>query len=254
MTGVSKGLNLSLADTILPQHISTTCQRFVRVSIAQDKHGNVFHGRNLDYSFFGCVLRNTSFISNFQSKGKVKYTGVTFAGQVGLLTAQQPNGVTITLDERDQGFLWENIFEAIFNKNAMPITFLIRDVISTEGMDFEHAVKTLSQVPLIADGYLIVGGVNVGEGAVVTRNRESTADVWNLTSDATKSPWFLVETNYDHWTTPPPSDDRRHPAEKALNKLTQEKLTAESLFNVLSIHPVLKQPNSVHNNHASEKS
>lgn len=126
---------------------------------------------------------------SFLFPGKVKYTGVTFAGQVGLLTAQKPNGVTITLDERDQGFLWENIFEAIFNKKAMPITFLIRDVISTEGMDFEHAVKTLSQVPLMADGYLIVGGVNVGEGAVVTRNRESTADVWNLTSDATKSPY-----------------------------------------------------------------
>ena len=51
--------------------------------------------------------------------------------------------------------------------------------------------------------------------------------------------WFLVETNYDHWTTPPPSDDRRHPAEKALTKLTQEKLAPQSLFKVMSVHPVL---------------
>ena len=121
--------------------------------------------------------------------GKVAYTGVTFAGQVGLLTAQRPNRVTVTLDERDKGFLWENIFEAIFNKNAMPITFLIRDVVSAEGMDFSQAVKKLSQVPLIADGYLIVGGVKVGEGAVVTRNRESTDDIWRLSQDVAKKPY-----------------------------------------------------------------
>ncbi|KAL9983019.1 hypothetical protein ACROYT_G005140 [Oculina patagonica] len=237
MKGVSKGLNLSLADTIL-LNIFYDLSAFCTSIVAQDKDGNVFHGRNLDYSFSE-TLRNLTFISNFQSKGKVIYTGVTFAGQVGLLTAQRPKSVTITLDERDQGFLWENIFEAIFNKNAVPITFLIRDVVSTDGMDFTHAVKKLSHVSLIADGYLIVGGVKVGEGAVVTRNRESTADVWKLSPDAAMSPWFLVETNYDHWTTPPPSDDRRHPAEKALTKLTQGKLTPQSLFKVMSIHPVL---------------
>lgn len=173
------------------------------------------------------------------SMGKVVYTGVTFAGQVGLLTAQRPNSVTISLDERDRGHIWDNVFEAIFNKNAIPVTFLIRDVVSTEGMDFTQAVKKLSEVSLIADGYLIVGGVQVGEGAVVTRNRESTADIWRLSEDAAKKPWYLVETNYDHWTTPPPSDDRRHPAEKALQKLTQAKLAPDSLFGVMSIHPVL---------------
>ena len=124
------------------------------------------------------------------------YTGVTFAGQVGLLTAQRPNSVTITLDERDKGFLWENIFEAIFNKNAMPITFLMRDVVSTEGMDFSQAVKKLSQVPLIADGYLIVGGVKVGEGAVVTRNRESTDDIWRLSQDVAKKPYVYRKCNF----------------------------------------------------------
>ena len=113
---------------------------------------------------------------------------MSFAGQVGLLTAQKPKSVTITLDERDKGYLWENIFQAIFNHKAVPITFLIRDVVSTAEMDFAHAVKMLSQVPLMADGYLIVGGMNVGEGAVVTRNRIGAVDVWELSSDVAKSP------------------------------------------------------------------
>jgi len=116
------------------------------------------------------------------------YTGVTFAGQVGLLTAQRPNAVTVSLDERDQGFVWENIFDAIFERNALPITFLIRNVVSTAEMDFDYAVKMLSQVLLVADGYLIVGGVNVGQGAVVTRNRDDAADVWYLSNDTAKSP------------------------------------------------------------------
>ena len=68
MKGVSKGLNLSLADTIL-LNIFYDLSAFCTSIVAQDKHGNVFHGRNLDYSFSD-VLRNTSFISNFQSKGR----------------------------------------------------------------------------------------------------------------------------------------------------------------------------------------
>lgn len=120
--------------------------------------------------------------------GKLVYTGVTFAGQVGLLTAQQPNAVTVSLDARDQGSLWLNLFEAIFNMKALPLTFLIRNVVSTAGMDFEQAVKMLSQVPLMADSYLIVGGVKVGQGAVITRNRENTADFWYLNKDAGKDP------------------------------------------------------------------
>ena len=113
---------------------------------------------------------------------------MSFAGQVGLATAQKPKSVTISLDERDRGFLWQNIFQAIFNHKAVPITFLIRNVVSTDKMDFAHAVEMLSQVPLMADGYLIVGGMNVGEGAVVTRKRTGVVDVWKLSPDVAKSP------------------------------------------------------------------
>ena len=33
--------------------------------------------------------------------------------------------------------------------------------------------------------------------------------------------WFLVETNYDNWQDPPFFDDRRTPATKCMNKMTQ---------------------------------
>ena len=68
MRGVSKGLNLSLADTIL-LNIFYDLTAFCTSIVAQDQHGNVFHGRNLDFAF-AKTLRSISFISNFQSKGK----------------------------------------------------------------------------------------------------------------------------------------------------------------------------------------
>ena len=68
MKGISKALNISLADTIL-LNILYDLTAFCTSIVAQDKEGNIFHGRNLDYDFSE-VLRNTSFISNFQSKGK----------------------------------------------------------------------------------------------------------------------------------------------------------------------------------------
>ena len=68
MRGVSKGLNLSLADTVL-LNIFYDLTAFCTSIVAQDKDGNIFHGRNLDYGFTK-ILRNITFISNFQSKGK----------------------------------------------------------------------------------------------------------------------------------------------------------------------------------------
>ena len=59
-------------------------------------------------------------------------------------------------------------------------------MVSTVEMDFNYAVKMLSHVLLVADGDLIVGGVNVGQGAVVTRKREDAADVWYLSNGTTK--------------------------------------------------------------------
>lgn len=69
MKGVAKGLNMSLPDTVL-LNILYDLTTFCTSIVAQDTHGNIFHGRNLDYHFTE-TLRNMTFISNFQSKGKL---------------------------------------------------------------------------------------------------------------------------------------------------------------------------------------
>lgn len=69
MKGVSKGLNLSLADTILI-NIMYDLTAFCTSIVAQDKQGNIVHSRNLDYSLSE-ILRSLTFISKFQSRGNI---------------------------------------------------------------------------------------------------------------------------------------------------------------------------------------
>lgn len=39
--------------------------------------------------------------------------------------------------------------------------------------------------------------------------------------DVKKGRWYVLETNYDHWTAPLFLDDRRTPAMKCMNQTTQ---------------------------------
>ena len=203
--------------------------------IIEDTKGAIYHGRNLDYGFTE-FLRNATLLVYFQRGGKTVYTATTYAGYVGVLTGQKPHVFTVSVDERDQGAWWENLLEAVLDHNANFISFLVRDTLE-KASDFESALKNLAYSPVIAPVYMIMGGVGPGEGAVITRDRVSALDVWRL--DAENERWFLVETNYDHWTTPPPDDDRRDPAIKAVEEMGRQNFTTQGLFGVMSTPPVL---------------
>ena len=204
--------------------------------VAEAEDGTIYHGRNLDYSYSD-ALRNMTIVVDFQQNGKTIYTGTTFAGYVGLMSAQKPNGFTVSLDERDQGEWWMNIIEALLAGTHGIASFLMRDTVADPNADFEKAIEALAYKPIIAPCYFIVGGVGPKKGVVITRNRVAALDIWRL--DAFDGRWFLVETNYDHWLPPPASDDRRNPAIKAMNETGRAHITGTTLFSVLSTPPVL---------------
>lgn len=204
--------------------------------VAEAINGTIYHGRNLDYSFTS-VLSDMTVIIDFQEAGKTVYTGTTFAGMVGLLTAQKPHGYTVTLDERDQGDWWMNALEAIVAGTHGIAALHIRDAVASKDMDFESAVIFLADKPLVAPSYLIIGGTKPREGLVITRDRIAALDLWRLNAEHGR--WYLVETNYDHWVPPPSDDDRRDPAIKVMNETTRAGLNPTSLFKVMSTPPVL---------------
>ena len=204
--------------------------------VAETNNGTIYHARNLDYAFSD-LLRNMTIIADFQRAGKTVYTGTCFVGYVGLLTAQKPNGFTITLNERDQGDWWMNAVEAVLAGTHGVAGLLIRDLVADPAMDFDNAVVSLVSKPLIAPSYIIIGGVRPRQGVVITRDRIAALDLWRINAEDGR--WYVVETNYDHWQPPPASDDRRHPAIKAMEAMGRSGISVASLFGVISTPPVL---------------
>ena len=234
MKGIAEALNISLPEVILA-NLYYDLTAYCTSIVAQDEQGNIFHARNLDYGNT-VVFRNMSVRVDFLRNGKIAYSGITFAGYIGILTGQKPLAFTVSLDERDKGYVWENILQLLLVKTT-PVGFFLRSLLANEDSNFEYAVQQISKVEMIAPSYIIVGGIHGGEGAVVTRARTKALDVWKL--NVSEGRWFLVETNYDHWETPPKSDDRRDPAIKAMNQMGQKNLAVKGLFKVMSTQPVL---------------
>ena len=204
--------------------------------VAESANGTIIHGRNLDYSL-GSILQKLTITVDFQRGGATVYTGTTYAGYIGLLTGQRPHAYTITLNERDKGQVWMNALEALANGMGAVASIHIRDALANEGFDYETALVFLADRPLIAPCYIIIGGIKPSQGAVITRDRVAVLDFMKMNTE--KGNWYVLETNYDHWVTPPPDDDRRDPGIKHMNEMGRGNTSEAGLFNVLSLAPVL---------------
>ncbi|XP_028303545.1 N-acylethanolamine-hydrolyzing acid amidase-like isoform X2 [Gouania willdenowi] len=232
--GLASNLGGDLSDIIM-LNFAYEVTAFCTSIIAQDKNGHIYHGRNLDYPH--SVLRNLTINIVFLKNGEVAYRGTSFAGYIGLWTGQSPNKFTVSGDQRGEEHWWnwwKNFVSAILYRRS-PVSWLVRETLE-EAQDFEDAVMRLSRTPIITGVYYIVGGVRAGEGVVITRDRRGPADIWPL--EPLNGEWYRVETNFDHWRSPPAWDHRREVANKALNATGQEHITMETLKKVLSLYPV----------------
>ena len=197
--------------------------------VTEDTHGQILHGRNLDFLFQ--IMREMVVVLEFKRNSEIVYTGTSFAGFIGLMTGQKPYAFTVSYDSRELGSWQLNDWTAALTGTKGIISFLIRDVIE-KANDFKQAVEMFSTSPLIAPCYLIVAGTEPREGVVITRGRKEAVDLWWLKPEQGR--WYLVETNYDHWKPVPSDDDRRGVAEKALNQTGRADITPATLFKVLS--------------------
>lgn len=247
--GIAKYTNSSVGETLMGNlaydftafhhsfgSINETKRGACTSILSLTPNGTLLHGRNLDYAFKN-LIRNFTINVEFESKGRLVFKATTFAGMIGVFTGMRPGGLSISLDQRNTGEVWSNIFDAIRTKFHGMVGVVIREVLTDTSMNYNSAVKKLSQIQLIAPCFLIVGSPGK-DGVVITRDRSKAVDVWFL--NTTKS-WFLVETNYDHWEKPPSSDNRRDPAIKMLNSLGHNNMSITGLYNVLSTYPVLNK-------------
>jgi len=238
--GTALGIELGWAAWFnVGYEVSDACTSIV----AQDAAGNILHARSLDFwagMGFTDTLKDMTIQVEFQRSGKLQYYTTGFAGFVGALSGMKPNGFSVTINSRfypgGVGELFYEVVAAIMERNATMVTFLSRDALNDPTTDFNSALKMLSNSELIADVYYIMAGVSAGQGAVISRNRFNATNVWMLDSP---NRWFEVETNYDHWEKAPWFDDRRIPANNAMNKLNTNTVTLETMFEVLDVKPVM---------------
>uniref|UniRef100_A0A2I2YIA8 Acid ceramidase n=1 Tax=Gorilla gorilla gorilla TaxID=9595 RepID=A0A2I2YIA8_GORGO len=214
--------------------------------------GHLIHGRNMDFGvFLGWNINNDTWVIteqlkpltvnlDFQRNNKTVFKASSFAGYVGMLTGFKPGLFSLTLNERfsiNGGYL--GILEWILGKkDAMWIGFLTRTVLENS-TSYEEAKNLLTKTKILAPAYFILGGNQSGEGCVITRDRKESLDVYEL--DAKQGRWYVVQTNYDRWKHPFFLDDRRTPAKMCLNRTTQENISFETMYDVLSTKPVLNK-------------
>ncbi|GMH92420.1 hypothetical protein TrVE_jg3639 [Triparma verrucosa] len=218
--------------------------------VAENSAGELFHGRNLDYSISG--LQNLTAQIDFTRAGETVYKGTEFVGYVGLLTGMRPGGWSVSVDQRatydfanatkkeSLSGLVENLVSAATGGSTLGM--FLRNTLETE-TSFADAVDKLKKEKLIAPVYLTVAGTDHLEGAVITRNRlrpdqSHREGVWSLTEDD----HFRLVTNYDHWDDVPEDDNRRDPANDCMNQYDFESLSLTgSIYDCLSTAPVLNK-------------
>jgi len=221
-------------DMIVTLNMMYEWMTFCTSIVAEDDSGVMWHGRNLDWNFDGFSLYNLSVIANYQSGGQTVFSSVTWVGYIGSLTGFKANGFSITVDQRDH-YEPEGIrgnLDAIENGSSL-VGFFLRDVFQNFST-FNDALPHLVNDTLASSVYLIMGGVLKDEAVVVTRDRDSAADVWKYGNpDPGMEDWYLVQTNYDHWKPDPPTDPRQTEAINALNQMGRKNLDADNLFSVM---------------------
>ena len=253
MAGIAKAAGVPLAHIMMANFMyeltafkqvdppNSTFRRGCTTILARSEDGTVYLGRNTDYGLAE-MFRKLTIIVDFQQNGATVYTGTTFAGYVGVISGQKPNSFTMAIDERDTGDWWMNGLDALVTGIDGVVLILIRDTIADPEMDFKMAVEMTAHRRMIAPSYIMFGGLEPNEAAVMTMNRDSANSVWWVGSNRTYSTWYLVETNYDHWKPPDdPTDKRRYHAINAMNNIGQENISPESLLSVLSTDMVLNE-------------
>ncbi|XP_066515106.1 acid ceramidase [Hoplias malabaricus] len=251
MKGIATASGVPLGEVVLFNifyEIFTVCTSL----IAEDPNGNLIHARNMDFGLFlGWDLKNRSWVIteklkpllvnvDFTRNNRTVFQSTNFAGYVGMLTGIRPHAFTLTMNERfslDGGYI--GILEWILGKrDGMWMSFLTRSVLEN-ATSYTEAQKLLSDTKLLAPAYFILGGNKTGEGCIITRSR--THSIKPLELDLKQGRWYVLETNYDHWKEPLFLDDRRTPAMKCMNQITQSNISLKTVYDVLSTKPVLNK-------------
>ncbi|KAE9551896.1 hypothetical protein FO519_004887 [Halicephalobus sp. NKZ332] len=256
--GIAEATGISVADLAM-MNIYYELSRFCTSIVAQDLNGQTFHARNLDFGqlfvwdveletwHLSEALRKVTVNINFVKDGKVLFKGTTFAGHVGIITGMKPDKFTISMNAKVLPDLSNVIswFSGKYNNTDLHFAMWAEREVMVKANSFQEAREFLSNIVQLAGCYYILGG-KTDEGVIIVRNETSVLDVVEL--DARKGDWYVLQTNYDPTQTPLYLDDRRTPGNDCMRTLTQGRVNAAGIFEVLSskttLNKVFTRPSS----------
>jgi len=163
-----------------------------------------------------------------------------FAGYIGVLTGVREGAMTITVDSRYDNNYDKYLLDWFKNPNdtSQFLTFATREAMETYN-NYEEAVNFILGTSFVGPSFIIMGGSHPYQGCVCTMGPNRTlANYWDIAhglpaNDTEQNPWYVLETNYNHWDQPPWFDDRRYPAEDCMNIVGPNNINIETLYNVL---------------------
>ncbi len=118
------------------------------------------------------------------------------------------------------------------------LAFTTRAVME-QNATYAEALVALNDTKMVGPSFMILGGINPGEGAIITRGGPDSYNLWTIANNLHNTNYYVIETNYDHWVKPPFFDNRLTPAMDCLSEVGQDGISFGSLFNVLSGEPNL---------------
>lgn len=219
--------------------------------VIQDPAGHLYHARNLDTGVFlgwdahnhtwkvAELLRPLTVQLQWTQDGATVFESLSFAGYIGVLTGVKKDNFTFSLNKRfalNGGFIGVLEWMLLNDHDQRWVSFLTREVMET-ATTYQDARDALASPRLLAPVYFILAGTQPGEASIITRDRDN----YDLEPFGRNESWFLVQTNYDHWKTPPFYDDRRSPANHCLTAAGVQAASPRLLYNVLSTRPVLNK-------------
>lgn len=245
------------------------CTGILVQGTASGSDSNVVHAANMDQSpeevrsltlhvrFVNSSCTNATGSDNVDSGDDFLFQGVDWYWfTTGLTRAVKGNLASLQENWRSSETPLDvsTVFDDI-NAGVVPQVFVFRaTLLSSDSKvvgSFNRLLNHLATVRIGAPFYIVVAGVALGEGAVLTRNEtgvvgppggcgsttigrrringvdddnEESPYWWNgcevprLAADGSVS--FVVQTNYDWWLTDPPSDPRRLAATSMLQQLS----------------------------------
>eukprot|EP00658_Telonema_sp_P-2_P060951 TRINITY_DN49721_c0_g1_i1.p1 TRINITY_DN49721_c0_g1~~TRINITY_DN49721_c0_g1_i1.p1 ORF type:complete len:349 (+),score=61.33 TRINITY_DN49721_c0_g1_i1:123-1169(+) len=207
LKGVAESLGVSLGKVAMLQiayEVFAGCTSIV-VDMDQEGSSHPFHIRTMDWDLPG--LQEITIQVEFVRKGRTVFKAATWPGYVGVLTGMRPGGFSVSINYRRS---WEagnhsmiravltNLRKGLFN-GAWPVSFLVREVLDRQE-SYEAAVGAFESSGLMAPTYITVGGMEPGEGCVITRTRSGHGQmpVWKLSRDGA-----VVQANMDWFRDDP---------------------------------------------------